>query len=90
MVFIVATLLLRHINNHIIHLLSTLSLSLYSLFLLIFLTYCYTFSNLFPSLLPFHLPTINYHNISLPLSLHLPLFFALLIINFQFSLTFCA
>ena len=60
--FIVATLLLRHISSHVTHLLPTLSLSLSQLFffLLIFLTYCYTFSNIFPSLLPFHFPTTNY------------------------------
>ena len=38
----------------------SLSLSQLFFFLLIFLTYCYTFSNIFPSFLPFHFPTTNY------------------------------
>ena len=63
-VFIVATLLLNYINGHIIYLFPTNSLLVLTLFLLIssFLTYCYTFSNLSPSLLPFHLPTTIYLN----------------------------
>ena len=59
-IFIVATFLLNHISGHIIHLLPTfffLSLNFF-FFLLIFLTYCSTFSNISPFLLPFHSSSI--------------------------------
>ena len=53
MAFIVATLLLNHISNYIIHLFSTISLLFLTIFLLINLPkYCYTISNLSP---PFYL-----------------------------------
>ena len=77
-VFIIITLLLNHINSHIIH---PFSIFYLFFFLINLLTYCYTFSNFSP---PFYIFMIssphNYlFNITYLLSLYLPLFFVFLI-----------
>ena len=49
---------LNYISNHIIHLFPTISLLFLTLLLLIyFVLYCYTFSNISPSHLPFQFST---------------------------------
>ena len=73
--FIIIILLLSYISSHIIHLFSTISLLYFTLLLLNFVSCCYTFSNLFLTLLPFHFSTTLNINVTLLLSLHLPFIF---------------
>ena len=74
-IFIVTTLQFSHINNHIIHLFPTLSLSFLTIFLFInFSTYNYSSSNISPSFLHFYLSTTLYLNITIFASIHLLLF----------------
>ena len=92
-IFIVITLLLSYISSHIIHLFSTISLLYFTLLLLNFVSCCYTFSNLFLTLLPFHFSTTLNINVTLLLSLHLPFIFDSfyphpITINLLFSLPF--
>ena len=93
-IFIVATLLLSHINGHMVHLFPTISLLFLNLLLLInYVSYCYTSYNLSPSLLHFYLRTTFNLNITLPLSTTLPFYFGSsyphsIIINLLLSLPF--
>ena len=74
-IFIVTTLQFSHINNHIIHLFPTLSLSFLTIFLFInFSTYNYSSSNISPFFKPFYLSITLYLNVIISPSIQILLF----------------